>query len=77
MLQWLRPIPKQLCVSDAPNPIYQDIQPTIDFIKDNQLTSQVKHIDVPIHYVHEKDYPVNIEPVKLKNITRPYGIGTK
>ena len=56
MVQYLLPILQNLGlqVSDAPTPIYEDNQPTIDTIKTNHPTSRVKHIFVPIHYVHEQ-----------------------
>ena len=54
MVQWIRPILQNLGfqVSDAPTPIYEDIQPTIDIIKSNDLAIRFKHIFVPIQYVH-------------------------
>ena len=56
MVQWIQLILKNLGfqVSDAPIPIYEDSQPNIDIIKENHLTRRVKHINVPINYVHEK-----------------------
>ena len=79
MIQWLRPILKNLGfqVSDAPNPIYEEIQPTIGIIKTNHITSIVKHIDVSIHYVHDKYVLLTIDPVKIKPTIQPEDIGTK
>ena len=47
MVQCLRPILQNIGfqVSDAPTPKYENIQPTIDIIKPNLLTSRVKHIE--------------------------------
>ena len=43
-----------LQVSSATTPIYKDSQPTIDIRKVNYFTSRVKHISIPIDYIHEK-----------------------
>ena len=56
MIQWLLHILQNLGfqVSNYPNPIHEDIEPTIDIIKENNITRRVKHINVPINYVYEK-----------------------
>ena len=79
MVQWIQPIQKKLGfqVFDAPNSIYEDSQPTIVIIKSSHLTSRVEHIDVPIHYVHEKYALLTIDPVKFKNTTQTENIVTK
>ena len=66
-----------LKISYAPTPIYEYIQPTIDIIKANHLTSRVKHFDVPINYVREKDFLLTIDTVKFKTTIQPADIGTK
>jgi len=37
-----------------PTPIYEDSQPFIDVLEANKVTNRVKHIAVPIHYIHEQ-----------------------
>ena len=37
-----------------PTPVYGDSQPCIDILQANTVTSRVKHIAVPIHYVHQQ-----------------------
>ena len=68
MFQWIRPILQNIGFqrSNAPNTIYEDIQPTIIIIKENFPTSRFKHITVPIKYVHEKYSLLAIDTVKLK-----------
>ena len=60
--------PKQIIfqVYDAPTPIYEYTQPTIDNINANNLTSRVKKIAFPIHYVHDNYVLLIVYPVKLK-----------
>ena len=79
MVQWILPILQNLGfqVSNAPTTIYEYNQPTIDIIKENHLTNWVKHITVPIHYVHTKYIVLNIYSVKLKITIYPADIGTK
>ena len=57
--------------------MYENIQPTIDIIKANHLTSRVNHIYVPIDYFHEKYVLLTIDTVKLKLNIHPANIGTK
>ena len=79
MIQWLRPILQNLGfqVSDAPNPIYEEIQPTIGIIKTKHITSIVKHIDVFIQYVHDQYVLLKIDHMKFKTTIQPEYIGTK
>ena len=72
-------IPKNLGfqVSDDPTPIYEDIQPKIDVINSKRLIIRVKHIDVPIHYVHDQYVLLNIDPFKSKTIIQPTDIEPK
>ena len=79
MVQWLRPILQNLGFqfSNAPTLIYKDSQPTIDTIKEKHITSRVKNIDVPIHYVHEQYIIPTIYHVKLKTTIQPADIVTK
>ena len=58
-------------VSYDPTTIYEDIQPTSDIIKANYITSRVKHIAVPIHYVHEQYIILTIDLGKLKTTIQP------
>ena len=68
MVQWIQPILQTLGsqVYDAPTTIYEESQHTIDIIRKNHITIRVKHISIPIHYVHEKFVILTIDPVKLK-----------
>ena len=68
MVQCLRPILQKLGfqVSNASNPIYEYIQPKIDIIKSNHLTSWVNNIDVYIHYSLDKYNLLTVYPDKLK-----------
>ena len=36
-----------------PTPIYEDSQPCIDVLEAKTVTTRVKHIAVPIHFIHE------------------------
>ena len=50
MVQWLRRILQNIGfqVSDAPTPVYEDSQATIDIIKSNHITSRfLKNISSP------------------------------
>ena len=78
-VQWLWPILKNLGfqVSDAPTPIYNNIQPRTDNIKKNHLTIRDNHIVATILYVHDKYDLLNIYPVKLRTIIQPEDIGNK
>ena len=64
-------------VYNAPTPIYEYSQPTIYIIKANYLTIKVKHIDVPISYVHDQYFLLTVDPVKIKTIIHPEDISTK
>ena len=79
MVQWLWTILQNLGfqVSDAPTPIYEDSQPTIDIIKEKHPTSRVKRIAVTIQYVHAQNVLLNIDNVKLKNTLQPLVVDTK
>ena len=79
MVQWIQPILQNLGfqVSNDPNTTYEDSQHTIDIIKANHLTRRIKHIYVPISYVRDQYFLLNIDPVKLKTIIFPEDIGTK
>ena len=68
MVQWLQPILTNVCFQafNAPTPMYEDIQPTIDITKENHITIRFKHITVTIHYVYEQYFLLNIDPVSLK-----------
>ena len=79
MIQWIWPILQNFGfqVSNDTNTIYEYIQPTIDIIEANNLTSRIKHISVPINYVHDKYVLLTINPVKLKTKIQPEDIGTK
>ena len=64
-------------VYNDPNPIYEEIHTTIDIIKLNHTTIRVKHISIPINYVHNKYSLMNIDPIKLKTTVQTADIGTK
>ena len=40
--------------SVLPTHIYEDSQPCIDVLEAKTVTSQVKHIAVPIHFIHDQ-----------------------
>ena len=79
MVQWLQTIFKTLGlqVSNAPTPIYEDIQPIIYILESNHIIGIVKHIPVPIHSVHEKYVLPTIDYVELKTTICPAYICTK
>ena len=54
-----------LCVIQCPYPHLKHIQPVIDTIRANHLTSCVEHILVPIHYAHKQFFILTIYPVKI------------
>ena len=68
MVQWIRPILQNLGfqVSYAPNPKYEYSQPTFVIIKGKHLTIRVKHIFVPMNYVHNQYVLLAIDHIKLK-----------
>ena len=57
MVQWIWPVLQNLGfqVSDTATPIYEDSEHNVDIIKIKHITSWVKHISIPIHYVHEQN----------------------
>ena len=59
------------------NPIYKDIQPTLDIIGSNHITGRVKYITVPIHYIQDEYVMITIDPVNMKTTIQPSNIGTK
>ena len=63
--------------SNAPTPTYEDRQPNIDIINANHLTRRVKHVYVPIHYVHDKYALLTIDPFELKTTIQPSDIYNK
>ena len=78
MIQNARPVLKQMGVKiTAPTKIYEDSQPTIDIVKANHLTTRVKHIAVPIAYIHEQYVLLTVDPEKIKGIIQPADVGTK
>ena len=79
MVQWHQPILKSLGFQfyDAPTPIYEDIQPTIDIIERIHFTIRVNHIAVPIQYVQGKYFLLTIDNVKSKTTIQKADIGNK
>lgn len=77
--QTLRPIFYNLGIHfiDKPTPIYEDSQPIIDIIRSNHITSRVKHIPVPIHYMHVQFTQLTFAPVKINTTIQHPDIGTK
>ena len=73
MIKWPQPILQNLGFqfSDIPTPICEDIQPKIDIIKANHITSRIKHIYAPFHYVHEIYVLITIGSVKLNTTIIP------
>ena len=73
MFQWLQTILQNLGfqVSDSPSTIYKDREPTIGIKQYTYLTSRVKLIVIPIHYVNKKYVSLTIDPIKLKTIIQP------
>ena len=57
-------------VSDAPTPVYEDIQTTIVIIKSNYLIIRVQHIVVTVNFLHEQYAILTIYTAKL-NIKKP------
>ena len=78
-VQWICTIIQNtsFTVSYAINLIYKDIQPIIETIRLNHITSNVKYIMVPIKYVHKQYALLSIEPVNMKTINEPNETGTK
>ena len=70
MVQWLRRILQNIGfqVSDAPTPVYEDSQATIDIIKSNHITSRfLKNISSPSLDI---DYYIRLA---LNTLHTPYG----
>ena len=44
--------------------VYEDIQPKIDIIRSNHISSHLKYIKVIIRYLHKKYTLITIYPVK-------------
>ena len=59
------PVPNAIC---RPLPIYCDSQPAIDSINANTVTSRVKHVAIPIMYMHEhvKDGTISLHKINTK-----------
>lgn len=55
----------------------EDSQPTIDIIKANRVTSRVKHIAVPVAYIHEKYDAKLVTPEHIKTTIQPADMSTK
>jgi len=78
LIQNARPILKHLgmTIKDATT-VYEDSQPTIDIVQANHLTTRVKHIAVPIAYIHEQYVLLTVKPEKLLGRLQPADMGTK
>jgi len=78
LVQNIRPILKHLGIKiTAATKIYEDSQPTIDIVRANHLTTRVKHIAVPIAYIHEQYVLLTVDPQKIDGKLQPADIGTK
>ena len=79
MVQWLWPILQkfELQVSNAPTPIYEDSQPTIDIITSKHLKDRAKQNAVPFHYFHGQYDLLTIYLIKLKTTIQLSDIGGK
>ena len=44
-------IPRKILL---PSPVYEDSEPCIDILDANEVTSRVKHVAVPIHFIHDQ-----------------------
>ena len=60
-----------------PLPIFTDSKPAIDSVNSNTVTSRVKHIAVPILYMHEQVKDNNIELKKIDTTLNLADSGTK
>ena len=49
-----------------PLPLYEDSQPCIDILQAKTVTTRVKHVAVPIHYVH---HHINAADLIIKKIS--------
>lgn len=60
-----------------PTQIFEDSQPCIDICEANQVTSRVKHIAVPIHFIHEFIHRNRFKMVKIGTHLNVADSGTK
>ena len=63
--------------STHPVPLYIDSQPCIDILNANAVTSRVKHIAVPIHFIHQLIYQDRICVRKIDTHLNLADSGTK
>ena len=78
MEEYLRQILEYLGVEFHENIIsLEDSQPIIDIIQSNQITYLVKHITVPIAYIHEQFNIHKTKMYKISTHTKPADMGTK
>ena len=60
-----------------PTPIYEDSQPCIDILQANTVTTRVKHIAVPIHFIHHQIAMKKFTMVKIGTQLNLADSGTK
>ena len=60
-----------------PLPIYADSQPMIDALNANTVTTRVKHIAVPIHFIHQQIKTARITLRKIGTHLNLSDSGTK
>ena len=60
-----------------PHPIFLDSQPCIDAVEANTVTTRVKHIAVPIHFIHEHIEASRIRTDKIDTTLNIADSGTK
>ena len=60
-----------------PLQIFEDSQPCIDALKANTVTSRVKHIAVPIHYIHQQITAGKVDFQKIDTKLNLADSGTK
>ena len=63
--------------NDKPIKIYQDSQPCIDIVTSGTISKRVKHICVPVHYIHEKVIKGYIDLEYISTSLQPADPGTK
>lgn len=63
--------------ANKPITIYQDSQPCIEVVESNAMSSRVKHIAVPVLYVHEQIAHDKIRMEYIKTAIQPADPGTK
>ena len=61
----------------APVPVFIDSQPCIDILEANTVTTRVKHIAVPIHYIHHLIYQRRLKIHKIGTHLNLADSGTK